>query len=92
MTERYAGENFEVHELVAWYRRAVEAATLPEAEAHPWHYGRWADGTPIPRAARLLWRARVDLRRAFPAPFDPAGLLHWIATQEPAILGRGPAG
>lgn len=92
MTERYAGGNFEVHELVAWYRREVEAAALPEAEGHPWHYGRWADGTPIPRAARLLWRARPDLRRAFPDPFDPAGLLQWIATQEPAILGRDPAG
>jgi hypothetical protein len=91
MTERYAGENFEVHELVGWYRREVAAAALPEAEAHRWHYGHWADGTPIPRAARLLWRTRPDLRRAFADPFDPAGLLHWIATQEPAILDRSPA-
>jgi hypothetical protein len=54
------------------------------------------DGNPVPlgdlRPARLLWRARADLRRAFPNPYDPTGLLHWIATQEPAILGRDPAG
>jgi hypothetical protein len=31
-------------------------------------------------------------RRAFPNPYDPTGLLHWIATQEPVILGRDPAG
>lgn len=92
MTERYAGENFEVHELVAWYRRELEAAAVAAAEAHPWHYGSWQDGTAIPRAARLLWRARADLRRAFADPFDAGGLLHWIATQEPAILDREPAG
>jgi len=87
MTERYAGDNFEVHELVAWYRREVGAATLPAAELHPWHYGRFGDGTAIPRGARLLWRNRADLRRAFPDPFDPGGLRAWIAREEPAILG-----
>lgn len=92
MTERYAGENFEVHELVAWYKRAVAEATLPAAEAHRWHYGHFGCGTPIPRAARLLWRDRPDLRRAFPDPFDPAGLRAWIAGQQPHLLGSEPPG
>jgi hypothetical protein len=90
MTERYAGDNFEVHELVAWYRREVAAASLSEAESHPWHYGRFADGTPIPRAARLLWRDRPDLRRAFADPFDPAGLRAWIAREAPDLPGFEP--
>jgi hypothetical protein len=90
MTGRYAGENFEVHELVAWYKRAIaaEAVGLPES---PWHYGRFGDGSPIPRAARLLWRERADLRRAFADPFDAGQLRAWLVAQEPGILGS-PAG
>lgn len=90
MTERYAGDNFEVHELVASYRREVAAATLPAVEGHPWHYGRFGDGTPIPRAARLLWRNRADLRRAFADPFDPDGLRAWITREAPDILEIEP--
>ena len=89
MTGRYAGGNFEVHELVAWYKRALAVAGV---EGHPWYYGNFADGTPIPRAARLLWRERGDLRRAFADPFDPRQLRAWLADQEPGILAGEPAG
>ena len=91
MTARYAGENFEVHELVAWYRRALAAATVAGLEGHPWHYGSFGDGTAVPRAARLLWRARADLRRAFADPFEPGQLRAWLVAQEPGILGIEPA-
>ena len=86
MTERYAGDNFEAHEIVAWYKRAVAAATPPGLGPCPWHYGQFADATPIPRAARLLWRERADLRRAFADPFDPAQLRAWLADQMPDTL------
>ena len=90
MTERHAGENVEAHEIVTWYKRALAAATPPGLGACPWHYGHFADATPIPRAARLLWRDRADLRRAFADPFDPAQLKAWIADQMPQILGPAP--
>ncbi|MCC6720481.1 MAG: hypothetical protein IT555_21620 [Acetobacteraceae bacterium] len=90
MTERHAGENYEIHELVAWYKRAIAAAELPEAAGHPWHYASFADGTAIPRAARLLWRDRADLRRAFADPFHPAQYRAWLAAHQPATLGIEP--
>jgi len=91
MTERYAGDNFEAFELVAWYKRAIAAAAVPALNAAPWHYARFDDATPIPRAARLLWRARPDLMRAFANPFAADQLRAWLAEQEPAMLAVAPA-
>ncbi len=90
MTARCAGENFEVHELVAWYKRALASMVVAGGagmEGHPWHYGKFGDGSAIPRAARLLWRERGDLRRAFADPFDPRQLRAWLVGHEPGILG-----
>jgi hypothetical protein len=50
------------------------------------------DGVDLYTSYLLGFPEGADLRRAFPNPYDPTGLLHWIATQEPAILGRDPAG
>jgi hypothetical protein len=90
MIERHAGENVEAHEILGWYKRAVAAASPAGLGACPWHYGQFADGAPIPRAARLLWRDRPDLRRAFADPFDPAQLKAWLADQMPETLAPGP--
>lgn len=82
MTERYAAGNAEAHELLAWYRRQLAAETDPAAAAHPWAYGYFADGTAIPRAARLLWRTRADLRARIADPF--AQDLLTLFAQDPA--------
>lgn len=81
MTERYAGDNFEVFELWAWYGRQLAAHAVPEVPPGWWQYGRFADGTPIPRAARLLYRERPDLAGRFPDPFasGPGSLQEWLA-------------
>ena len=91
MIARHAGENSEVFEVVAWYKRAIASAALPGLDSHPWHFGTFADATPVPRAARLLWRARPDLMRAFADPFDPTQLRAWLVAQEPGVLGNNPA-
>lgn len=69
MTRRYAGDNLEVHELWAWYRREVERATDPAIPAGWWAYASYADGTRIAQAERALYRSRRDLRAAFANPF-----------------------
>ncbi len=88
MTERYAGENTEVYEVVNWYKRAVRRDAIAAADAWPWQYGQFDDGTAVPRAARLLWRARPELAGRFPDPFSTAadGFHAWIARDHPELL------
>lgn len=69
MTRRYAGSNFEVFEIWNWYRREIEVATDPRIPAGYWHYGRYADGTPVQTEHRRLYRSRDDLQMAYPDPF-----------------------
>ncbi len=81
MTERYAGDNFEVFELWAWYGRQLAANAVDGVPAGWWHYGRFADGAAIPRAARLRYRDRPDLAARFPDPFASGrgSLQEWLA-------------
>lgn len=76
MTARYGADNVEVFEVWNWYKRQLtdEAATVP------WLYGMFADGSPIPRPARLLYRTRPDLAAAFADPYATGhGTLHdWL--------------
>ncbi len=69
MLERYAGGRIEIFELMHWYRArlmAHEPANLPESW---WACGRYADGAPITRERRRLYRDRPDLQARFPDPF-----------------------
>ena len=81
MTERYAGDNFEVFELWAWYRRQLEAHAVEGVPPGWWRYGRFDDGAPIPPAARRLYRGRPDLIARFADPFasGPGSLQQWLA-------------
>jgi hypothetical protein len=90
MTERYAADNVEVYELVNWYRRQLHANTIPAVANWPWQYGLFADGTPVPRAARLLFRNRPDLFDAFDDPCSD-DFHAWLAREQPALLSP-PAG
>ncbi|MDP2619538.1 MAG: hypothetical protein Q8P46_05105 [Hyphomicrobiales bacterium] len=79
MTRRYAGDNVEVYELWAWYKRKIDALTDPRIPNGWWHYGYYSNNVPIPKEARVLYRYREDLRSAFPNPFDASqgGYLAW---------------
>lgn len=68
MTQRYAGDNTDVYELWAWYRNQVARHRDPAIPDGYWHYGRFDDGTPVSKPMRELYRARADLRAAFPEP------------------------
>ncbi len=92
MTDRYAGDLPLAHELWRWYGRRLAALTGPPAEQPGWHYARFSDGAAVPRAARLLHRARPDLLDAFDDPFDAArgGLRDWLAAYAPETLAPPP--
>jgi hypothetical protein len=87
MTDRYAGDHHEPHELWRWYARRLAAHAGPPLPDGWWHYGRFSDGTPIPRAARLFYRRRPDLMEHFDDPFDArGGLRDWLAHNAPEVL------
>ena len=69
MTRRYAGANFEVHEVWNWYKRLVAVARDPRIPDRYWAYDRFDDGRRIEKRHRVLYRERADLRDAFPDPF-----------------------
>ncbi len=69
MTERYAGANVEVHEVVSWYRRCLQSSHDPRIAAWPWHYGRFANGDPVPHGARIAFRGSPDLLASYDDPF-----------------------
>lgn len=69
MTKRYAGENFPVYEIWAWYKRQVVAATDAAIPDRWWAFGAYEDGAPIEKPHRVLYRQRGDLQAAFPNPF-----------------------
>lgn len=85
MTERYAGEAHEPHELWRWYGRRLAAHAEPGIPEGFWHFSRFSDGTPIPHAARLLARARPEVLAGFTDPFD-AGFLRWLRENMPEAL------
>lgn len=80
MTRRYAGDNYQVHEIWNWYRRLIERAGDPRIPDRYWAYGSYADGTPIEKTHRELYRSRADLKAAFPQPFKtgPATYQSWL--------------
>lgn len=80
MTRRYAGDNYEVHELWWWYRQQVNASVDPRIPKGWWYYGRFENGQPIEKHVRELYRSRLDLRAAFPHPRDvgPNSFFEWI--------------
>jgi hypothetical protein len=88
MTRRYAGTNFPVYELWAWYRRQVEEATSVSVPAGYWAFGTFESGRPIPKSARELYRHRVDLQDAFDDPFGsgPGSFEEWLSHEGQGAL------
>lgn len=89
MTEKYAGENVEILEIWQWYKRALNQIHMRGVPAGYWFYGRFDNGTKIPKSVRILYRNRPDLMAAFPQPFrtGSASFHDWLTREEPALLG-----
>lgn len=84
MTERYAGDAHEPHELWRWYGRALAAHAEPDIPDGWWFFSSFSDGTPIPRGARLLARNRPEVMQRFNDPFD-ASFLRWLGEHAPEV-------
>jgi hypothetical protein len=80
MTKKYAGQNFPVYEIWGWYKRQVAAATDDKIPQRWWAYDSYADGTPIEKPQRVLYRQRADLQAAYPDPFaaGPGSYKQWL--------------
>ena len=94
MLQRHAGDSIAPLEIQAWYLRelARHSALAPVPEGW-WHYGRFADGTPVTPAVRQLYSTRWDLKAAFEDPF-PAGdgsFVAWLRAHEPELLTATPS-
>ncbi len=83
MTRRYAGDNMEVYELWAWYKRKVLEFTDQRIPEGWWYYGTYGNREPIPDRARVIYRSRTDLQSAFPDPFGTSGYCDWFRHQGP---------
>ena len=90
MLDRYAGDNVEVFELLAWYKRELGRHAGHPAARLPWHFGRFTNGITVPLAARHIYRVRRDLMEYFGDPFDAGvadSFCNWLMTEQPAMLG-----
>lgn len=83
MTQRYARDNVEVYELWWWYREQVNTASSAKIPKGWWYYDTFDNGVKIPKSVRELYRARNDLRKAFPQPLrtGPGSFYDWVRTQ-----------
>jgi hypothetical protein len=82
MIDRYIGDSVAVIEIVKWYREAIQRESVKGIPPKWWAYGKYSDNTPIAYPHRLLYRARKDLREAFPDPFLSQTYLEWLKTNE----------
>jgi hypothetical protein len=83
MAWKHAADQPAVRALIEWYAATIAGHGRDPLAAVPWAFGRFADGQPVPAAARIVYRERVDLQQAFPDPFatDRGGFKRWWGQQ-----------
>ena len=69
MLSKYAEPASPLFELWDWYERELDAQGQARYDGVGWRYSSFADGTPIEKAMRRLYRDRRDLQLAYPDPF-----------------------
>lgn len=100
MLDIYGRQSPTVQRFLAWYLKRCDEEGQAQIGDTPWAWGTYADGTPITRDERLLYRLRADLQEAFPNPYAIAGdggYRAWFAANaareiptSPAFLQRRP--
>lgn len=71
--------------VLDWYRAAAAPRPGDPASADGWSLATFADGAPISRAQRLVYRLRGDLQQAYPNPYasGEASYQAWWRGQAP---------
>lgn len=59
-----------VFDLIKWYEAQTQDDAADPLSKLPWAYASFDEGSAITKEMRNLYRARLDLRRAFPDPFS----------------------
>jgi len=72
MTARYAQDNTEVYEVWHWYQRTLEKKFIEKSIPERWWYFSkfQHNDKPIPLIARTEYKQRIDLKKAFPNPYQ----------------------
>lgn len=73
MTRRYARGNPIVHELWNWYKSKVSQHRMESIPDKYWHYGKYDNGTSIPKSHRMLYRNKKEMQDRFPKPRSETG-------------------
>lgn len=82
MAQKNATGNNTVADLVEWYANTTADLSKDPLSLVPWAFGVFSDGSKIPPAARLVYRERLDLQKAFSNPFlVSGGYKAWWETQ-----------
>lgn len=87
MLKKYAARDSVLFDLRRWYIAECERLGQAELGNRPCRYHAFDNGEPITKAHRILYRTRLDLRRAFPHPFQSAGdsYYHWYRLNAPGV-------
>lgn len=93
MANRYGHDSPAVYRLIDDYKRFLKAASKDPLASHPWAFGTFHDGEPIPLAARRVYRLRPDLQQAFPDPYGPDFQSWWHneGARQDTASSRAPA-
>ncbi|MES2819536.1 MAG: glycosyl transferase [Pseudomonadota bacterium] len=83
MASKNAGQQEAVHALIRGYSELIEQLGKDPLSQVTWAFSCFDDGTAIPKPARLIYRERLDLQRAFPDPFasESGGYKAWWESQ-----------
>src|SRR5690606_3869155 len=87
MLNKYGADSPVLYELREWYIRACNERGQQALGKLPSKFAHYDDGSVISKPERLLYRSRLDLRRAFPDPFstrDGGGYKSWYGAHVPA--------
>lgn len=73
MARKNASDQDAVHALIKWYTDTIADLGKDPLSQLVWHFACFDDGSVIPKAARLIYRERLDLQQVFPDPFSTVG-------------------
>lgn len=79
MLKKYADRDSVLFDLRRWYVGECQLMGQDQLGNRPCRYHAFNNGEPITKAHRIIYRSRLDLRQAFPDPFQVGenSYYHW---------------